>query len=60
LIPDLFTAINQGFSTCYGPTPVEGPPLLRLKRGLQVFNAILKEFAAVKMPSGFKTVSMVG
>ncbi|KAF9782921.1 ARM repeat-containing protein [Thelephora terrestris] len=59
LIPDLFTAIDQGFSTCYGPTPVEGPPLLRLKRGLQVFNAILKEFAAVKMPSGFKTVSMI-
>ena len=60
LISDLFTAIDQGFSTCYGSAPVEGPPLLRLKRGLQVLNAILKEFAGVKMPSGTKTLSMVG
>ena len=59
LIPDLFTAINQGFSTCYGPTPVEGPPLLRLKRSLQLLNAILKELSAVKVPSGIKALGMV-
>jgi hypothetical protein len=60
LIPDLFAAINQGFSTCYGPTPVEGPPFLRLKRSLQVLNAILKEFSAIKMPSGIRALGTVG
>ncbi|KAF9653383.1 ARM repeat-containing protein [Thelephora ganbajun] len=59
LIPDLFTAINQGFSTCYGSAPVEGPPLLRLKRSLQVFDAIVKELSAVKMPSGFKVLGTI-
>jgi len=60
LISDLLVAINQGFSMCYGSTPVEGPPLLRLKRSMQVFDAILKELSAVKMPSGFKTLGTVG
>ena len=60
LIPDLFTAISQGFSTCYGPNPVEGPPLLRLRRSLQVLNAILKELSGIKMPSGIKAVGTVG
>jgi len=60
LISDLIVAINQGFSTCYGSTTVEGPPILRLKRSIQVFDAILKELSAVKMPSGFKALGAVG
>lgn len=57
---DLLVAIDQGFSACYGPTPVEGLPFLRLKRSLQVLNAILKELGAVKIPSGLKVFGTVG
>lgn len=56
---DLFVAIDQGFSACYGPTSVEGHPFLRLKRSLQLLNAILKELASVKIPSGLKVFGTV-
>ncbi|OCH87913.1 ARM repeat-containing protein [Obba rivulosa] len=54
LIPCLVNTINTNIDARY--TNMGSGPSIHLRRSLEVLNAVLKEFAYIKMPSGIKTM----
>lgn len=57
LIPELVALINANVQDRYAGSNSSSAMILR--RSLEVLNAILKELANVKLPSGIKTMGGV-
>lgn len=59
LISDLVGAINTNVEAYYGPGITDPLATLRLRRCLELVNAILKELSSSKMSAGVKNTRNV-
>lgn len=59
LLDNLIQTIDSHWQARYTSGKQDSRDTLRLRRSLKLLNAILKEFASIKLPNGMKTMGQV-
>lgn len=58
LLPDLLHIVDSGMQSRYSAVPPQTSSVT-LRRALEALNAVLKEFAHIKMLTGIRTMASV-